>query len=255
MEHSKTHSSNKQIINKVGITENGEINFNLDVFERLYDANIIITKRLSPKLIDKLVENKDKIILHLTCTGYGASVIEPLVPSLDETYNNFNKLIKLGFPLEHVVLRIDPCIPTAKGKETMIKVIEKFKNSGVKRVRFSVLDMYNHVKDRFKENNIKIPYETFHAPIEKRIDIYNTLIDLGKSYGFSVEACGEPGIESIPCISYKDIEILGLNGKITLIGNKQQRKNCKCPSNKTELIRQKPHRCEHHCMYCFWKNE
>lgn len=248
MEHLNHH------LDKIGITENGEVSFNLDVFDRLYDANIIITKRLTEKLIEKLVENKEKIILHLTCTGYGASVIEPLVPSLDETYNKFIALINAGFPIEHVVLRIDPCIPTKKGKETMIRVVEKFKDVGIKRVRFSVLDMYNHVKERFKENNIKIPYETFHAPIEKRIDLYNTLIELGVKYNFTVEACGEPDIESIPCISIKDIEILGLSDKIKLIGNKQQRKNCKCPSNKSELIRQHPHRCDNQCMYCFWKN-
>ena len=39
---------------KVGITEASEISFFLDAFDRLYDANIIITKRLTNELIDKL---------------------------------------------------------------------------------------------------------------------------------------------------------------------------------------------------------
>lgn len=36
----------------IGITEAGEIAFNLDAFNNLYDCNIIITKRLTDKLIE-----------------------------------------------------------------------------------------------------------------------------------------------------------------------------------------------------------
>lgn len=52
-----------------GITENCDPAFNLEVFDNLYKGNTIITKRLTNKLIEKLVEHQDKIILHLTCTG------------------------------------------------------------------------------------------------------------------------------------------------------------------------------------------
>ena len=41
---------------------------------------------------------------------------------------------------------------------------------------------------------------------------------------------------------------------IILEGKKDGRKECQCPSNKYELIKDKPHRCEHKCLYCFWKN-
>ena len=78
---------------RIGITEAGEVSFDLSVFDRLYKGNIIITKRLTDKLIDKLVEHKDKIILHLTCTGYGGTVLEPLVPTVEQTYDKFKKLI------------------------------------------------------------------------------------------------------------------------------------------------------------------
>ena len=47
------------ITQQVGITESGEIAFNLEAFDNLRNANIIITKRLTDKLIDKLIENKD----------------------------------------------------------------------------------------------------------------------------------------------------------------------------------------------------
>ena len=47
----------EKYMQKIGITESGEVAYNLDVFDRLCDANIIITKSLTDKLIDKLVEN------------------------------------------------------------------------------------------------------------------------------------------------------------------------------------------------------
>ena len=230
----------------VGITEASEVSFNLDVFDRLYDANIIITKRLTNALIDKLVQNKDKIILHLTVTGWGGSELEPFVP---------NMYYKRGFPIEQCVLRIDPIIPTEKGIDSMFGVVRTFSDTGIQRVRFSVLDMYDHVKKRFKEKDIALPFETFHAPLEIRKSIYKLLVDFGREYKFEVEACAEPGIESVPCLSQKDIDILGLTDKIKLIGNKGQRSNCGCPINKTSLFKTKPERCLQKCLYCFWADK
>ena len=50
----------------IGITETSDPCFHLELFDRLYDGNIIVTKNLSNKLIEKLIENKDKCILHCT---------------------------------------------------------------------------------------------------------------------------------------------------------------------------------------------
>lgn len=237
-----------------GITESGDPAFNLDIFDRLYDGNIIITKRLTNKLIDKLVENKEKIILHLDITGFGQSKLEPFVPSVEENYIKFNELINKGFPIEQIVLRIDPVVPTDKGLNVAKSVLEKFKDSGIKRVRFSILDMYNHVKERFIKCGFPIPYDTFHAPYELRKKVYNLFQLYGEQYGFEIETCAEPGFISISCVSQKDIDILGLTDYIILSGNKGQRKNCKCPSNKKELIKGKPQQCNNSCVYCFWKS-
>lgn len=238
----------------IGFTESSEVSFNLDVFDRLYDGNIIITKRLTNALIDKLVEHKDKIILHLTVTGYGSSVLEPFVPKMEVMRKKFGELLDKGFPIEHCVLRIDPCIPTKKGFENMLAVVRLFSDTGIRRVRFSVLDMYEHVKKRFKESGLPLPYETFHAPLEERKKMYDALVELGTKYGFEVESCAEPGIESISCLSQKDIDILGLTDKIKLVGNSGQRSNCHCPGNKSELIKHGFNKkCGNGCKYCYVK--
>lgn len=239
---------------RIGVTESSEIAFNLEAFDNLYDGNIIITKRLTNKLIEKLVEHKDKIILHVTCTGWGSSIIEPFVPTLETTRKKFGELIDKGFPIEQCVLRIDPIIPTEEGMDRLFGVLKAFSDTGIQRVRFSVIDMYEHVKKRFKEANIVLPFETFHAPLEIRRSILDILLDFGKQYGFDVEACAEPGIDSVPCLSQKDIDILGLADKITLVGNKGQRSNCSCPSNKQEILEDGfKKKCGNACKYCYVK--
>lgn len=240
---------------RIGTTEVGEIAFNLDAFDHLYEGNIIITKRLSNGLIEKLIENKEKIIFHCCVTGMGSSRIEPFVPKSDETYKKLVELLEKGFPISHVVLRVDPIVPTEKGIETALGVITAFSGLGIKRLRFSFLDNYKHVKKRFKEEGIEELYGgEFHAPLELRKEYAAKIEKVAHDGGFeSVEACGEPGIESISCLSQRDIDILGLTDKIVLEGSAEQRDSCGCPANKSELIKVKPHRCEHKCLYCYWR--
>ena len=238
----------------IGMTETSDPVFNLDIFDRLYKGNIIITKHLTNKVIEKLVEHKDKCILHCDVTGMGSTKIEPFVPTVEESYNKFKQLIEKGFPIEHVVLRIDPVVPTEKGIQTAKKVLETFKDCGIKRVRFSILDMYKHVKERFNKAGFPIPYNTFHAPYEMRKKVCDMFNEYGEKYNFDVEVCAEPGFESISCLSQKDIDILGLTDKITLVGSAEQRTNCGCPANKRQLCSySKENKCKHGCLYCYMK--
>jgi DNA repair photolyase len=240
---------------RIGVTESNEIAFNLDAFDRLYKGNIIITKRLTDKLIEKLVEHQDKVILHLTVTGMGGTKIEPLVPKVEDTHKALVKLLEAGFPVSHVVLRVDPIVPTERGMETALDVIATFGGLGIKRIRFSFLDNYKHVKSRFKKEGIPELYGgEFHAPLEERLSCAKKIEDIAHDAGFeSIEACGEPGIESISCLSQKDIDILGLTDQITLEGSAEQRESCGCPANKSELLKVKPHQCNNGCLYCYWR--
>lgn len=241
----------------IGITETSDPCFHLDIFDSLHNANIIITKNLTNKMIEKLIENKDKCILHMTVTGMGGSKIEPFVPEPSVNLERINKLIEGGFPTEQIVLRIDPIVVTDKGTNTALDVLEMFKDTGIKRVRISFMDMYNHTKERFIESGIKLPYETFHANENIRKHVFKILYTEALEMGYEmVQTCGEPGFESTPCISQMDIDILGLSDKITLVGNKEQRTHCGCPSNKRQLITWEKSRikCSHNCLYCYMKD-
>lgn len=238
---------------QVGITESGEIAFHLEAFNNLRRANIIITKRLTNQLIEKLIEHKDKCILHLTVTGMGGSKVEPFVPTYKETFNKFGELTEKGFPIEQVVLRVDPIIPTPKGVKTALEVIKLFINNyNIPRIRWSSLDMYAHVKERFKENKVPLPYETFNANIIKINALYSILEAVCYVNDITLEACGESGYKT-PCVSQRDLDILGIKD-IELIGSAEQRKHCSCPSNKVEILGIKPERCDNKCLYCYWKD-
>lgn len=242
----------------IGITETSDPCFHLDIFDNLYNANIIITKNLTNKMIEKLIENKDKCVLHMTVTGFGQTKIEPFVPTPEKNLVQIQTLIEKGFPVEQIVLRIDPIMVTQKGTDTALSVLDMFKNTGIKRVRISFMDMYNHVKERFTENNIKLPYETFHANENIRKHVFKIMHTEALEMGYEiVQTCGEPGFESTPCISQMDIDILGLSDSITLEGNKEQRTHCGCPSNKRQLISWEKSRikCGHNCLYCYMKDK
>jgi DNA repair photolyase len=93
---------------KVGITERGDAGLDFSWINKLLDANIIITKNLNDTMIQHLINNKDKIILHITCTDFGATKVEPNVPNVKFTHNQVLKLIENGFPVNQIVLRVDP---------------------------------------------------------------------------------------------------------------------------------------------------
>jgi hypothetical protein len=123
-------------------------------------------------VIENLINNKDKIIFHCTCTGFGGTIIEPNVPEVEWIHKQVQKLIAEGFPTQQITLRVDPIISTLKGLQNVQKVLDMFKDTGVKRVRYSFLDMYSHVKERFNKAGIPLPYNSFMAP---KYMINNTL--------------------------------------------------------------------------------
>lgn len=239
----------------IGTTETGDPAFDLGCFDRLHRANIIITKRLTDKLIEKLAEHRDRCILHLTCTGWGGTPVEPLVPTTSQTRRQFDKLLGAGFPVRQAVLRIDPIILTDEGMEKVADVLEAFADSGITRIRISYLDMYNHVQGRFLQAGIQPPYHQFHAPLDTRREVTEELAEAVKEMGAELEICGEPGLPSVPCVSQKDVDILGLTDTIILQGSADQRTFCHCPANKRQILTKRPGRCGNRCLYCYWKDD
>lgn len=176
-------------------------------------------------------------------------------------------LVKHGFPKEKVVIRVDPIIPTTKGIGTAFRAVQTFMDVGFSRFRISIIDMYPHVRGRFKQAGLPLPYGQFnYQPTDKQVSAVDEMIKTASEYWRSIgnrelfndelriESCAEPGLKNAiqcGCISAYDLNLLGLEPDgIDSCGF--QRPNCMCYSGKTELLRHKE-RCPHGCLYCYWK--
>ena len=255
---------------KIGITEAGDAGLDLSWANKLdtVDGAIVITKCITPDFYEVALANKDKLIIHATITGYGHSILEPNVPPQYEEFNAIMALLKGGFPKEKVVIRVDPIIPTPKGIDTARKIIKSFMDVGFSRYRVSIIDMYPHVRERFKETGLPLPYGEYgFSPNAEQVyevdkmlcelSIYwSSLGDKAGSCGMlMIESCAEPGLTNAAqcgCISLYDLNLLGLHDEATPDNCGFQRKNCLCYSGKTELLEHKK-RCGHQCLYCYWR--
>jgi len=226
--------------NNIGITENGDICYDFSWLEKLQEVNILITKELTPRLIEKLIENKNKIILHITCTGNGGTELEPNVPFPEKLLFQTKNLIKNGFPKEQLVLRIDPIILNDKYFLNSLIPLRIFKGL-IKRVRFSFLNMFSFFQGKIFEITENIEKSFF----------MELFINESKDF-FELETCSEfknGWILNNSCVSEKDLKIL--NKTIVLIRGINNRKGCQKPMNIIELLNK--NNCRHNCAYCFLK--
>lgn len=144
---------------KIGITEQGDASLDFKWFRDAthYDGMVLITKNITGKFMEKVLflmnNGYSEIVIHATCTGWGATVIEPGAPTYCEQLRKLQMLLEKGFTIKNCVLRIDPIFPTMVGVARVRKVLNAAYDIGVlpdMRVRISLLDEYKHVKDRFR---------------------------------------------------------------------------------------------------------
>ena len=238
---------------KIGITERGDAALDLSWTTKMdqVDGAILITKNCASKaFIDAVKQFKNKVIVHATITGNGSSFIELNVPHPHVTLAGIYELVKVIDPSQ-LVLRIDPIIPNDIGIAWISYLINNLPK-GVLRIRFSIIDNYNHIKVR----GLRLPWQGLHAPENMVVNVVNAFLPYTNN--FSIESCGEdyaiiPEDWKIGCISHKDLKILGLIYNPINIGNSYQRHECKCLSIKTELLNKRA-KCGHGCLYCYWKD-
>ena len=245
--------------NLIGVTERGDPALDTSwedwVFVQRRPAILISKDPL--KLFDEVTDMTSRysfqpnIIVHCTITGFGKTKIEPNVPTADISFRGYRNFIDI-LGKDRVVLRCDPIIPTEKC--VIFAATKVMSNALDTRIRFSFLDMYSHVKQRFVNAGIDIDKlginnESLHASIDDRLKFVE-LIKQHVSNPQMLSACGEPGIQSEPCVSKKDCDILGVE---LMQSSSHQRFACHCAANKTELLKARK-QCKHGCLYCYWKN-
>jgi DNA repair photolyase len=248
-------------MSRFGITERGDAGRNLSWVDKMgtVDMAVLITKTPTPEFLEAAKQFKDKAIIHLTCTGWGGTAIEPNVFAPKEVLKAGKVLRAAGFDLDQIVLRLDPIILTENWTGWReARVLEMFQEV-TQRCRFSFLDMYPHVKERFRAAGFKLPHDSFEAPRDWRYKAFKVL----DRFNYSYELCAETVLEKsrwadwehdfteAGCISEFDPYVLGMNN-LDVGGSSGQRRGCLCPAGKTELLDWS--KCPNGCLYCYWKH-
>lgn len=245
---------------KIGITERGDAGIDFSWHQNLstVDGAIIITKKMSDRFNELMLSASKPVILHCDCTGWGGTWLEPNIHDYKTQLAYLKKLIDAGFPSNRIVLRIDPIIPTEEGIRRACDVLDYVisENIPISRIRCSIYDEYNHVKDRLRAIGKEPFYNgTFYAPLSMMDDVITAF----SNYPFTFETCAEDMVAArsdkfiaVGCVSLTDFNLMGLEPPTSMHENGQNRRGCHCLTNKTELLSRRA-QCPNGCLYCYWK--
>lgn len=241
---------------KFGITERGDIAFDDDWINPVRNgdvaAAILISKGMpTPSGKEAMLEMKDRLIFHATTTGFGGTILEPNVKPTSKRLQEVADFCKSGFPESHVVIRVDPMIPTAKGIRRAEAVVAEAYKLGFRRFRYSWMDVYGHVKDRFTRAGLPVPPSIREADPELVRGFVDEFCQKYEALGCRFESCAETNRHQAGCVSRLDFKICNLDPE-EAFGKSQQRAACLCCGNKTELLSHRG-RCPHNCLYCYWR--
>ena len=256
---------------KIGFTERGDAGLDLSWFDKIdndqVNGAILITKNITPGFKERvlsLYQNKKKLIVHCTCTGWGGTKIEPNVPRYKNQLDALKNLIDTGFPKAQCVLRIDPIFPIKEGftaVENVLAYADKI-NLLPMRIRASIFDEYPHTRQRFIDNGIAPLYEQHYAPLSMIKATAEFLTKMSEKFNLQFETCAETKLSAMlnddiaitrGCLSKTDLDIMGIQTDINFGENIQNRYGCHCLTCKTELLTRR-HPCANGCLYCYWKN-
>ena len=252
---------------KIGITDLGEPCFDTSWIDKtsLVDCLVLVSKGHSELFHNKLLEFKDKTVWHCTITGLGGTKIEPGVVDPMRSLDEVKKVIDAGFYASNVVVRIDPISGEALYSQLSLPssyqdliegIIDKAYSFGVRRFRYSYLDLYAHARKRLEDNGFTVPkYPLTFEEMQEWAALFGRKED--DLEGIKFMSCAEkfvPDHHRVGCVSVEDFKLLGLDPSSCSDRLLGQRKTCLCCSNKTELLKMTTP-CKHGCLYCFIKDK
>lgn len=232
-------------------------------------CNVIRCRDLSSIQLRKvLIDNKSKIIVHYTVSGYAGTPFEPKTPHPAVAYKNLQAFINEGFPPQQIVLRIDPIIPTEKGLEVVNTVLEVFQTLNIKRCRYK---MFLYPKELSQRAALQQAFPLIggnpYASVEYGKVFYSSgphhrrmvkeLLEKW-TWHYRFETCDKDDFvtsdDAVPCISVTDLQILGWKN-VKLVHDWKSKNRCHCPIGTIELSTKTNTQCAVQCMHCRHKTE
>ncbi len=221
----------------------------IDLNPKVVDCFVFWTK--NPTHFMKNLNNLDyyNYYFQFTITGYGKK-LEPNVPSLKNSIENFKKLSRL-IGKNRVIWRYDPIIITEdcdihyhiKNFEFIASQLTKYTDKCI----ISFVDYY--------KKTVKNMVHIKDTPITKD-QIYKlatNFVSIGKKYGLIINSCAEKinlenqGIEHGKCIDNRLIEEIS-DYKLKISKDNTQRTECGCV---TSIDIGAYNTCLHGCVYCY----
>lgn len=207
-----------------------------------------------PKL-RKTLEKLNQVCVLLTITGLGGTELEPEVPTKDQVFRQLPDTIDfLGSP-KRLAIRYDPLIEVVYQERDRISnidtdlfedVLERAHVLGIKRVIVSYVTVYQKVKKRLEQNELRI----IEHPIEEIVDfIKNEIMPRAEERGMELSTCVLPNLTTKGCIDGATLSQLHPRKEpCSLAKDRSQRENCHC--TKSIDIGQW-FACYHNCLYCY----
>lgn len=131
---------------------------------KLTEINILNTKVLNQEFCDIVLQNKNKIFLHVTISGMGKTPFEPNIPSVKTTFDYLKYLVNNGFPINQILIIINPILPNDNGLKALkllLKVLTEYRELRLRWVRTNLLT-YKTVADlydsKFKQDKKNLKY-------------------------------------------------------------------------------------------------
>lgn len=192
-----------------------------------------------------------------TITGYGGSLIEPNVPTMEDSIKTLEKML-INYKPEQFNIRFDPILFS---KETGM-VTERLKDFGKLCKYLKELDMIS--KCRITTSYISL-YDNVARQLQRKIKIVNDkeqakkffeeMANISLSYGgkgIGMCCCKEfeniKGIYQSHCIDGKLLDEL-FSEKSSKAKSTGQREGCGC--SKSIDIGSYNQKCDHNCLYCY----
>lgn len=144
------------------------------------------------------IENGGAILLNLTVTGLGGTVLEPGIPTDDAVARSARALIESGLlEAEAVILRYDPLIEVRTGSGVagnidvalFRRTVRRFSDLGVRRIKVSCADYaYTHVARRLARYGIE-PVIRSERELQSFID---EMLHVSRECGMRCDVCCNP---------------------------------------------------------------
>ncbi len=218
------------------------------------DFSNLISNKLD---LRNILSEYSQLYFLFTITGLGGTFLEPAVPRTEKTVSQIEKLVKISGIPERVAIRFDPIIYWKKDGKTESNIeffpfiAKAVKDSGVKRIIFSFMSIYQKCIKRAEKSGI----EWVSIERERKKEILKEIYEISDKYGIELLNCCNSetldlGAKKASCIDGELLNRLHPQGKkVEIRKDPGQRKDCGC--NYSVDIGSYTQSCPHSCLYCY----